>query len=74
MMTLNNAKLKKVYKIKGFQGQIDGTLRRFLELGFSVGENVKIVATSLQKKVVLIEIRGYLLSVRASLLEKVVVE
>ncbi len=49
-------------------------MRRFFELGLTVGEKVKIVATSLQKKVFLLEIRGYLLSVRASLLAKVVVK
>lgn len=71
MTTLNKAKKMKIYKIVGFSANCDNVLRRFMELGFTVGERVKIVATSLQKKVFLIEIRGYLLSIRASLLDRV---
>lgn len=74
MKTLNLAKPNKTYTIKNFDGKLDGVTRRFFELGFSRGEKVKIVSTSLQNKVCLIEIRGYLLSVRRSLLEKVVIE
>ncbi len=74
MVTLDKAKVNKIYKIINFCGENDAILRRFLELGFSVGEKVKVLSTSLQKKVFLIEIRGYLLSVRASLLNKVEVE
>ena len=72
-MTLNECKKNRVYKISGFVGEVDGVLRRFLELGFGLGQRVKIVSTSLQKKVFLIEVRGYVLSVRASLLSKVTV-
>ena len=61
----------KLYKIVGFSSENDAVLRRFMELGFTVGERVKIVATSLQKKVFLIELRGYLLSVRAGLLSRI---
>lgn len=70
-MTLSECKKNQFYTISGFQGQMDGVLRRFLELGFAVGQRVKIVSTSLQKKVFLIEIRGYVLSVRAELLKKI---
>ena len=73
MMTLNRAKINQNYKVVGFDGN-DQIMRRFLELGFSVGEKIKIVSTSLQKKVLLIEIRGYLLSVRAELLSRIFVE
>ncbi len=71
MTTLNQAKKMKLYKIVGFSSENDVVLRRFMELGFTVGERVKIVATSLQKKVFLIELRGYLLSVRAGLLSRI---
>ena len=74
MISLSQAKTKKIYKIAGFCGDFDGVTRRFLELGFSVGQNVKVVAKSLQKKVFLIELRGYTLSVRASLLDRVQVQ
>ncbi len=62
------------YKICGYKGKVDPVCRRFMELGLVVGEKIRVCAKSLQKKVVLIEVRGYLLSVRASLLEKVQVE
>lgn len=71
MTTLNQAKKMKLYKIVGFSSENDAVLRRFMELGFTVGEKVKIVATSLQKKVFLIELRGYLLSVRVGLLSRI---
>ena len=71
MTTLNQAKKMKLYKIVGFSSENDAVLRRFMELGFNVGEKIKIVATSLQKKVFLIELRGYLLSVRAELLHRI---
>lgn len=75
METLDKAKKSKTYTICGYKADDnDPILRRFLELGFSVGEKVKIVSTSLQKKVFLVQIRGYLLSVRASLLAKVQVK
>ena len=41
METLDNAKIGKIYKIVGFDGQVDKVLRRFLELGFSVGQDAK---------------------------------
>lgn len=71
MTTLNQAKKMKLYKIVGFSSENDAVLRRFMELGFTIGEKVKIVSTSLQKKVFLIELRGYLLSVRAGLLSRI---
>lgn len=74
MMTLDKAKANKIYRILGFVGEYDAVLRRFLELGFAEGEKIKVVSTSLQKKVFLVELRGYLLSVRANLLAKVQVK
>lgn len=73
-MTLNMAKKNKTYQIVGFVGQADKVLRRFFELGFCEGQRVKILATSMAKKVFLIQLRGYVLSVRASLLQKVEVQ
>ncbi len=71
---MNLAKKNKTYVVCGFCGKLDGVQRRFLELGFAVGQKVKVVATSLAKKVFLIELRGYVLSVRASLLERILVK
>ena len=74
MTTLDKVKKNKSYKIVGFVGEPDAVLRRFMELGFSKGQTIKIVSSSLLKKVFLVEIRGYLLSVRTSLLSKVQVK
>lgn len=73
-MTMNECKEKSYYKISGFCGEVDDIARRFMELGLVIGEKVKICGKSLQKKVFLIEVRGYLLSIRASLLQRVQVE
>ena len=72
MKTLKNAKINHQYTIAGYNGN-DAILRRFLELGFSLGQKVKVVATSIQKKVFLIEIRGYVLSIRADLLDRILI-
>jgi len=74
MKTLDKAKKNETLKIVGFAGEEDRVFRRFLELGFSRGEKVKVIYSSLANKVFLIEIRGYVLSVRRSLLERVIVE
>jgi len=60
--------------IDGFLGDIDKINQRLLELGFTQGQRVKIVAKSAMKKAVLLEIRGYLLSIRTSMLANVVVK
>lgn len=74
MITLDKAKKSKAYKIVGFGSASDGISRRFMELGFSKGEKLKIVSTSLLRKVFLIEVRGCQLSVRANLLCRVFVD
>ncbi len=74
MKTLDKAKKGECLKIVAFVGEEDRIFRRFLELGFSRGEKVKVVFSSLANKVFLIEIRGYILSVRKDLLERVVVQ
>lgn len=71
MKTLDKAEKNKNYKITGFCGEKDKVYRRFLELGFSLGQRVKVLEKSFQKKVFLIEVRGYVLSVRTSLLQKI---
>lgn len=74
MKTLDKAKKDERLEIVGFVGEEDRIFRRFLELGFSRGQQVKVLFCSLANKVVLIEIRGYVLSVRRNLLERVVVK
>jgi len=74
METLDKANKTKTYKIVGYVGETDAVLRRLLELGFTVGQKAKVVSKSLAKKVFLIEIRGYLVSIRADLLSRIEVE
>ncbi len=74
MKTLDKAKVGELVKITGYVGEDDRIFRRFLELGLTRGQVVKIHNRSILNKVILLEIRGYVLSVRKSLLERVVVE
>ena len=74
MKTLDNGATGKIYVIKDITGEIDQVKQRFLELGLTTGQRVKIIARSTLKKVCLLQIRGYLLSVRSSLLNCVVIK
>lgn len=70
MMSLCDGKVNKTYRVVGVNGQGKET-RRLLELGIIAGQPIKILNKSSLKKVYLVEIRGYLLSVRASILKLV---
>ena len=74
MLTLSEIKPNQTCTVVGFVGEIDAVLRRLLELGLTVGTKVKVVATSLQKKVFLLQLKGYVLSIRTSILNKVAVK
>ncbi len=74
MMPLTNGKLNISYKIKDISGENKKVVRRFLELGIIKGQTIKILNTSILKKVFLVEIRGYILSVKADLLSYILVE
>ena len=74
MKTLDKVKVGQTVKIVGYACETDRIFRRFLELGLSRGQEVKVHKTSILNKVALIEVRGYVLSVRRNLLERVVVE
>ena len=70
MMSLCDGKVNKTYRVVGVNGQGKET-RRLLELGILAGQPIKILNKSSLKKVYLVEIRGYLLSVKASILKLV---
>lgn len=74
MTTLKDAQLNKLYKIKKVVGGDIKVIRRFLELGMLSGQVVKVINKSILKKVYLVEIRGYLLSIKTSLLDFIEVE
>ena len=48
--------------------------RRLFDLGFTQGQIVKKLKSSLLNKVILIEIRGYLLSLRSKIADQIIVE
>lgn len=73
MLTLDKGLCGKEYQIVSLCEENNIT-RRFFELGFAVGQKVKILATSLLGKAYLVQIRGYVLSVRATLLKQIMVE
>ena len=73
MISLDKAKKNKVYSIVAYQAE-DKVLYRLLELGFTVGQKIKILKTSLLGRACLIEIRGYLLSVKIEILKRILVE
>lgn len=65
MDNLLNAKIGKFYTIKGVLKTAPIKIkRRILELGFTKGQSVKISRKSLLKKAFLVEIRGYILTIR----------
>lgn len=74
MTTLKDAQLNKLYKIKKVAGGDTKVIRRFLELGMLSEQVVKVINKSILKKVYLVEIRGYLLSIKTSLLDFIEVE
>ena len=70
MMSLCDGKVNKTYRVVGVNGQ-GKEARRLLELGIIAGQPIKILNKSSLKKVYVVEVRGYLLSVRASILKLV---
>ena len=75
MENLTTIKQNKFYKVVGFDDSIEkNILRRFCDFGITKGQKIKVNYKSLLKKVILIEIRGYTLSIKSSLASKVLVE
>jgi len=71
MKTLFDAKVGEIFKIVSVEKGDKKILLRLYEFVFSMGQKVKIVAKSVFKQATLIEVMGYLLSVRSSLLKSV---
>lgn len=75
MVTLSSCPLQKYVKILKINDNCSLPIkRRLYDLGFTNGQIVKKIKTSLLNKVVLIEIRGYLLSLRSSIANEILVE
>ena len=68
MLNLKDAKQRQFYTISGYAQQIPfKNKRRLLELGLTLGQKVRLLRKSLLKKAYLIEVRGYVLSLRSDL-------
>ena len=64
-LTLDNAKLKKEYKIVNLCKNIDiSTKTRLFELGFLPNQKVKVISKSISQGVLLVEINSVALSIR----------
>ncbi len=70
MNNLNTCKIGKLYTIDAIGEQLPLKIRRRMyDLGFINGQKIKVVRKSLLKKAILIEIRGYTLSLRSTIAE-----
>ena len=72
MHRLREGKVNKSYKIIEIVGE-EKVVRRFFELGIFSGQNITILNKSPLKKVFLVVIRGYVLSIKSTLLGGVMV-
>lgn len=72
MHSLKEGKVNKNYKIVEVKGE-EKVVRRFYELGIFSGQKIIILNKSPLKKVFLVEIRGYVLSIKSLLLGEVMV-
>lgn len=73
-ISLNKCKKNKRYIISYIEISNLSIARRLTELGFIEGTSVKIIQFSALKKTLLIEIEGYILSLRASVAEMIKVK
>ena len=73
-MNLAELKIGNEGKIIGFIDDCPTKIkRRLLDLGFTTGERVRLIRKSILGKVVLIEIRGYTLSLQKKITNYVVI-
>lgn len=74
-MRLSECKKNKHYSIVKIDVSLSEKLRRRLyDLGFLAGQKIRVVNKSLLKKAYMIEIRGYTLSLRNTIVNAVMVE
>lgn len=73
MHSLKEGKVNKSYRIVEVKGE-EKVVRRLFELGLLSGQKLYILNKSPLKKVFLVEIRGYVLSIKSTLLSGIMVE
>lgn len=74
MLNLCDAKKNKTYVIVDYQNLSTKILRRLCDLGLTRGQTVVVASRSLLKKALLVEVRGYLLSLKADIAKGVKVK
>ncbi len=75
MFSLSSAKKNKSYCIVGYDKNLSiKILRRLCDLGLTIGQTVIVTNYSLLKKAMLIEIRGYLLSLKIDIAKRIIVK
>lgn len=74
MDKLANGKVGSFYKIKGIDIAAPLKIkRRILELGFTLGQALKLARKSLLGKAFLVEIRGYTLTIRKDIAQYILI-
>lgn len=74
VVNLCDVEINKEYKIVEFAEGAFPIRRRLYELGFICGRKIKVVKKSLIKKTILVEIENYLLSLRCTVAQIILVE
>ena len=74
MENLLQAKIGKPYRIAGFENAPVKIRRRLLELGLTKGQKIVLSRKSLLGKALLVDVRGYCLSLRSDVAKVVMVE
>ena len=75
MLTLNDAKQGRYYKVAALSQYAEPRIvRRLLDLGFTPNEKVCVMRKSLTKQTLLVQIRGFCLSLRSNIAEAVLIE
>ncbi len=74
MQNLTQAKLNSTFFICGYQNLTDKILRRLCDLGLTIGQRVRVRAKSLLKKALLIEIRGYELTIKSDIASGILIK
>lgn len=75
MQSLFSCKNGKQFYVNSIKDECSYAIkRRLLDLGFTKGQAVRKIKTSLLNKVVLVEIRGYLLSLKSIIADYILLE
>jgi Fe2+ transport system protein FeoA len=75
MLSLSEVKMGKMYKICGISSKAPFKIkRRLLELGFTSGQKVCVERKSLLGQAFLVQVRGFMLSMRKDIVNYILVE